>query len=119
MCENRPMYDQIVEDVKEYISLRSDSLKLNTVANLSTILGGAIALVICLLFCLLALMIFSVAIIQGLNMLIGSLIWAIIIVGVLYVIIGVVVFAKRQAFINMMVGVFSRMFFEKPTKKRE
>lgn len=119
MSEDRPMYDKIVDDVKDYISLRSDSMKLRATANLSVITGGAIAMIICMLFCLLALMIFSVAIIYGISLLINSILWALLIVGVLYVVIGVMVFYRRDKFINMMVRLFSGMFFEKSRKTEE
>lgn len=119
MEDNNHFNQGIADDIREYVKMHIDATKLRAVANLSTISGGAIALLICILFCMLALIIFSGAIVYGLGLLLNSPLWAALIIGVLYIVIGVVVFKKRATFTNMMVRVFSRMLFEDPSKGKE
>ena len=103
--------DRIYDDLKQYVRLRVDSVKLAAVEGLSSIAGGAIALVLCLFLVNLALVLFTGVLVYLIDMLVGSWVWAAAILGLVYIVIGVSVFRYPTPFINRMVRVFVPMFF--------
>ena len=112
MAEEK-LNEKIVGDLKSYVNLRVDAVKLNLVEHLSSVIGRGIALVIALFFINLALMIFTAAIVYGVYMWLGSPIWSIVIVGTFYLLLGVAVLLLRKFFINKMIELFSAIFFKR------
>ena len=117
MARQPRLDEKVTDDLKQYVRMRIDAVKLELVEDLSGLAGGAIRLIVMLLLCLLALMLFTGALVYALNLLINHMVWSAVIVGGIYVILGIVIFMSRKAFSSMMVGTFSKMFFKK--KKKE
>lgn len=104
----------IAEELISYVNLRIDSFKLSLVENLSILLSGGFGIFIFIIFLSVALMCFIAALTVLLAELIGSVLWALLIVGGVFLIISVIAFVLRDKLIvNSMVRMFSRMFFEK------
>lgn len=110
MAEEK-LSDKIADDVKTFVDLRVDAVKLSVVEALASVVGKGIALVICLFLINLALVLLTGAAVYGLSLLIGSVLWSAIIIAAVYLIVGVVIFMRPGFFVNKMVGVFSPMFF--------
>lgn len=109
MCNE--LKEVIVDDVKDYIDMRVDNVKLSVVEGLASVTGSAIALVICLFLLNLALMLFTVAFVYLIDLLIDSVIWSVVILAVIYIIVGILIFAKPGGLRNRMVKVFAPMIF--------
>lgn len=110
MAEEK-LRDMVTKDVKEYVGMRVDEAKLATVEGLSKFAGKTVALVICLFLVNLALVLFSGVFLYLLNMLLHSWVWSAVLLGFVYLIIGVVLFMKPGFFVNKMVRMFAPMFF--------
>lgn len=105
--------DELLRDVRYYVDLRIKRFKLTLVEHLSTILGRGISLAAFLLMLLLALLMFSGALVAAVALLAGSLLWAFVIVGGLYLLGAMVFYLLRdRLFTGGMVRTLSRMFFE-------
>lgn len=102
----------MVKDIKYYIDLRVKKLKLGAVEHLSVIFGKALSLVAFILLLGMALLLFTGALIILIAHLVGSLLWAFVIMGGVYLIAAVIFLLKRDTlFAGTMVGTFSGMFF--------
>lgn len=110
MADER-LTDRISEDLKQYVRLRIDSAKLAAVDGMSSVAGGAVALVLCLFLVNLALMLFTGVLAYLIGMLTDSWVWAAVILGFVYLIAGVCIFRHPAPFVNRMVRVFVPMFF--------
>ena len=104
---------ELFEDIKYYIDLRVQRVKLTVVEHLSTLFSKAIAFVLMILFALLALLTLTGALIAAMSVWLNSVIWAFLIVAALYIILAVIMFALREKmFAGTMVSMFSKMFFQ-------
>lgn len=110
MADER-LTDRISEDLKQYVRLRVDSAKLAAVDGMSSVAGGAVALMLCLFLVNLAFMLFTGVFVYLIDMLIDSWVWAAVILGFVYLIAGVCIFRHPAPFRNRMVRVFVPMFF--------
>ncbi|MCL2561799.1 MAG: phage holin family protein [Rikenellaceae bacterium] len=103
--------EQIAHDLKRFVDLRIDNAKLAAVEGLAVVAGGAIGLIICLFLVNLALVLFSGVFVYLINLLVDSWVWSAVILGGIYLIIGILVLAKSGCFRNRMVRIFAPMFF--------
>ncbi len=104
----------MTEELISYVNMRIDSMKLSLVENLSVLLSGGFGILIFLIFLSIAMLCFIAALTVWLSELIGSTLFALLIVGGAFLIISIIAFLLRKKLIvNRMVGMFSRMFFEK------
>lgn len=102
----------VSEDVKEYISLRIQALKLAAVENLSTFVSSAFGVLVFVLCLVVALMLLTVGFTLWLGVLLGSDALAFAIVGGFFGVVSLVAFLLRDRLIaDAMVRTFSRMFF--------
>lgn len=108
---------KIADDVKSYVGMRVDSVKLQVVEGLSTTIGKAIGIIVAVQLFTLALMLITAMLVFLLSKLTG-LIWAALIMGVIYVVAGIIVLRSKM-FINLMVPMFSKMFFEHKKKRND
>ncbi len=111
------LIDRTVHDLRRWVELRVDEAKLSAVGGLSSFVGSAIALVICLFLVNLALVVFTGVFIYLLQLWVHSWVWAAVIIGGVYLILGLVFVMYPGMFRNMMVRVFAPMFFN--CKKEE
>lgn len=110
MCKD--LKEVIADDVKEYVDMRIDNVKLSVVEGLATVTGSAIALVICLFLVNLALMLFTFVFVYLLDLLTHLTIWSAVILAIIYLIVGIWLFLKPDGFKNMMVKVFAPLLFQ-------
>lgn len=102
----------ISEDVKEYISLRIQSLKLTAVENLSTFVSSAFGVLVFALCLMVALLLLTFGFTLWLGEMLDNHALAFAIMGGLFLVVSLVAFLLRDRLItNAMVGFFSRMFF--------
>lgn len=107
------MMKELFDDIKYYIDLRVQRVKLAVVEHLSTLFSKAISFVLMILFAMLALLTLTGALIAALSTWLNSIIWAFVIVGGVYVILAIVMYAMREKmFAGSMVKMFSKMFFQ-------
>lgn len=103
---------QLVEELKKYISLKSEYIRLNVVekaVRLFTVITMAFVLTVIFL---LALIFFSFAIAYGLGSLIGNA-WAFCIVGGLYLLLFFICIIRRRSWIERpLVRFLASMFME-------
>lgn len=116
--ENRVSAGKVSQDVTDYVNMRIASFKLSMVEDLSSIFGNGLRMMLVIVFGAMAFMILSVAAIIWLGNLIGSVLWATLIVAAVYIIAAVVIYFMRRQFINLIVPMFSTMFFT-PRKIKE
>ncbi len=103
---------RIADDVASYVNLKIDALKLDTVENLSVAFSNAFGVVMFIILGGMGLLFFTGVLTYLLGLLIGSMIWAVVIMGAIFSIAAVVVLVNRQKmFADSMVRMFGRMFF--------
>ncbi len=103
--------ERIVHDLRRWVELRVDEAKLAAVEGLSSFVGSAIGIVICLFLVNLALVVFTGVFIYLLQLWIHSWLWAAVIIGFVYLLLGVLMLMCPGMFRNMMVRSFAPMFF--------
>lgn len=100
------------DEVKEYVSLRIQSLKLTTVENLSSFTSRSFGVLVFVLLLSIALVLLTIGFAFWLGEVLESLPLSFAIVGAVYLVVSLVVFALRDRLIaDSMVRMFSRMFF--------
>ncbi len=97
--------------MRNYIDLRVDDAKLAVVEGLSSIAGSIVAAVICLFLVNLAFVLFTAVFVYLIDLFVHSWVWSAVILGGVYLIIGIWVMLRPGWFRNMMVRVFAPMFF--------
>lgn len=110
--EKQTKIGRLVDDAKEYVDLRIDSFKLQMVESMSTLFSKGIGFVLMVLMMALALIMFTVALTLLLAQWIGSVIWALVIMGTLLCLAATLIYLLRdRLFGDSMVAMFSKMFF--------
>lgn len=110
--------DRISDEVSEYIKLRIAAFKLAFVENLSVLLSDAIGLMLLFVTGALGLMALTGALTYWLSEVIGSVAGALVIVGVFFILAGLILFWIRHTLIgDRLVKKLSRMFFKSDTEK--
>lgn len=114
---NRTTTGKVSEDVVKYVNMRIAAAKLAVVESLSRFFGNALRILIFILFCTMAFMALSVALIAWLGEKLDSLPLAALIVGLACVLLAVIVHELKKTFINPMVKMFSGMIFRNRKKE--
>lgn len=110
--------EQISEDVANYVNMQIAATKLSVVEHLSTIFGNGVRLILAIVLGAMMLTFLSIAGMSLLGNLIGSMTWGAVIIAGVYLIAAVVIYLLRRRFIDMMVPMFSKMFFT-PRKRKD
>lgn len=113
---NRTTTGKVSEDVVKYVNMRIAAAKLAVVESLSKFFGNAVRILIFILFCTMAFMALSMALIMWLGEILGSVPLAALLVGLLCVLLAVITHALKKTFINPMVRMFSGMIFRNRKK---
>jgi hypothetical protein len=113
MSKNQNKQTSLISDeVKEYVSLRIQSLKLTAVENLSSFTSKSFGVFVFVLLLTIAVVLLTFGFTLWLGDLLESHALAFAIVGGVYLVASLVVFALRDRLIaNSMVRMFSKMFF--------
>lgn len=113
MSKNQNKQTSLISDeVKEYVSLRIQSLKLTAVENLSSFTSKSFGVFVFVLLLTIAVVLLTFGFTLWLGDLLESHALAFAIVGGVYLVASLVVFTLRDRLIaNSMVRMFSKMFF--------
>ena len=113
MSKNQNKQTSLISDeVKEYVSLRIQSLKLTAVENLSSFTSKSFGVFVFVLLLTIAVVLLTFGFTLWLGDLLECHALAFAIVGGVYLVASLVVFALRDRLIaNSMVRMFSKMFF--------
>lgn len=99
-----------IEDLKDYASLRADSIRLSLIDNLSTLFNTLFGVFVLILLAGIGTVFFAVALTWVLGLLIGSMLYSILIMGALFMILAAIVYAKRNNLVvNQSVQMLSKM----------
>ena len=108
--EKPGLAERTVEDLKDYASLRADSIRLSLIDNLSTLFNTLFGVFVLILLAGIGTVFFAVALTWVLGLLIGSMLYSILIMGTLFMILAAIVYAKRNNLVvNQSVQMLSKM----------
>lgn len=108
--EKPGLAERAVEDLKDYASLRADSIRLSLIDNLSTLFNTLFGVFVLILLAGIGTVFFAVALTWVLGLLIGSMLYSILIMGTLFMILAAIVYAKRNNLVvNQSVQMLSKM----------
>ena len=114
------VYKSFVKEVKDYVSLNYDLLRLNLIEKLSLVIALILSLFIGILLVITAIVYFSLAFVHWTGTFFGSLIPGFLVLGGLFIILFIIFFAMRKRlFVNPMIKLLSNIFFNKPKKTDE
>ena len=109
--------DRTVQDLKDYASLRADSVRLSLIDNLSTLFNTLFGVAVILALAGIATVFFAVALTWVLGLLIGSVLYAVLIMGALFVVLAAVVYAfRKRLVVNQSIRLLSRMVYDMSKK---
>lgn len=109
--------DRTVQDLKDYASLRADSVRLSLIDNLSTLFNTLFGVAVILALAGIATVFFAVALTWVLGLLVGSVLYAVLIMGALFVVLAAVVYAfRKRLVVNQSVRLLSRMVYDMSKK---
>ena len=108
------MPEQIARDAKRYADMRWTALKLDIVEKLSDIFTGLFGMIVFLLLIGMGLLFFTGVLTYLLGAWLGSMLWAMLIMGATFTIAAVVILALRERlFADFTVSAFIKLFFDK------
>ena len=106
-------FKTITEDVKKYVELRTDLIKLEAIEKSSKIIASVlfyiifVVIIICLLFFL------SLTLIFALKDVVGGLVYSLLLVSGIFAIAALILFfLLKKIFVNTFVKVFSKIMFD-------
>ncbi|NCC99188.1 MAG: hypothetical protein EOL95_05710 [Bacteroidia bacterium] len=108
-----PEYKQLLNDAKEYISLRYDLLRLEVLEKLSLILSLFILIVVSVMLALVAFVYFSLAFAYYLKSLLGSMTPGLCIIGGIFILMLILIaLLRKQLIINPLIKHVSKILFK-------
>lgn len=107
-------FRRTVDDIKEYINLKTELYTLILIERFSRIFSKFLAVIIFFFLLFFVLLFLSLAFVHWFAALTGELIAGYLIVGLLYLLIGLLVYLfRRKLFLNPMLKGFTEELFEK------
>lgn len=117
---NTDIYKSFVKEVKDYVSLNYDLLRLNLVEKLSLIIALILSLFIGIVLVITAIVYFSLAFVHWTGMFFESLIPGFLILGGLFIVLFLIFFLlRKRLFINPMIKLLSSIMFNEPKKPQD
>ena len=108
---------QTAQDLKEYASLRVDSFRLSLIDNLSSFFNSLFGVFILIVLLGIATTFFAIALTWVLGIALGSMLLAIVLMGCLFVVFAIIVYAlRRKLIINQTVRMLSGMVHDMSQK---
>lgn len=109
--ENKPDRSAL-EQVTDYIQLQITATKLAAIEHLSLILSSSFGILLAVMSIGFAMLFLLGALTLWLARAIGSLPWAMVVTAVIFVLVGMFSYVRREKLItNNLIGVFARIFF--------
>ena len=107
-------FKRTIDDIKEYINLKTELYALILIERFSRIFSKFLAVIIFFFLLFFVLLFLSLAFVHWFAALTGELIAGYLIVGLLYLLIGLLVYLfRRKLFLNPMLKGFTEELFEK------
>lgn len=114
------IYKSFVKDVKDYVSLNYDLMRLNLVEKLSMVIALILSLFIGILLIITALVYFSIAFVHWTGTFFDSLIPGFLILGGLFILLFIIFFLlRKRLFVNPMIKLLSSIIFNDSKKTTE
>lgn len=105
--------DNLIHSIIQYVDLRVSATKLNIVEKLSLMCSHAFGVIVAIVMAGIALLLFTTAITFILATIINSLVWALIIMGVAYLILMLLSIPLcRRLTIDLLVVYFNKIMFQ-------
>jgi hypothetical protein len=113
-------FENLADSAKEYLDMRLDAIKLQLVENLSVLFSRIVSVTLLIIFIGIALAFLASAFSWWIGDLLESKAAGTVITGGLFLLLALILyFRRRKLFINSMVAMFSKMFFETSDKISE
>ncbi len=113
-------FENLADSAKEYLDMRLDAIKLQLVENLSILFSRIVSVTLLIIFIGIALAFLASAFSWWIGDLLESKAAGSVITGGLFLLFALFLyFRRRKLFINAMVAMFSKMFFEPGDKLSE
>ncbi len=113
-------YQRLLNDAKQYARMRYDLLKLELLEKLSRIIAFLLVVIIALVLGLSAFVYFSLALAYALKPLFGGMGWPLCIIGLIFVLLLVLLFRKKeQFFLNPIIAKLSAILFAQEPEEQE
>jgi len=113
MDNNLNRFEQTAVDAKNMVWLQWDQLKLRMVDSLANLFNNIFAVFVIVLLACFALIFLAIALIIAVASLVGSYLYASLIMAGLFIIATLIVYAtRRKLIVNPMVRMFAKTFFE-------
>ena len=120
MSEFTKPVEDLAREVREYVDLKADDLKLRAVKGLSVSLGRLLAMILVLFAASVVMLALAFGLILWLGDAIGSYAGGAFIVAGVFVVVAAVLFAlRKKLFVGGFVGLFAKMFFEEDGEDAE
>lgn len=109
------IYKPFVKDVKDYVLLNYDLLRLKLVEKLALVIALILSLFISILLIIIAIVYFSFAFVHWMGIFFESLIPGFLILGGLFIILFIIFFSlRKRLFVNPMIKLLSSIIFNEP-----
>lgn len=107
-----PAYQDLINDIKNYLAIRYKIGKLDVLEKLSMVIAIVIAILVAVILVTIALTYFSVALVYLLIELTGSVIPALCIMGACFLAVtAIILLFRKQLIINPTIKILSRIIF--------
>lgn len=111
--------ESLVKEIRKYIELQGQYLKLDVVEKLTVLLSTLILTLVLIILGMMALFYFSFMLVHALAPLVGSLIGSYAVIGSVILLLGVIVYQMRKQWIfQPIVNFLARLFLEDPADKQ-
>ena len=112
--------ESLVKEVKKYIELQGQYIKLDIVEKLTVLLSTLILVLVLIILGMMALFYFSFMLVYALVPIVGSLIGAYAAIGGIILILGIIVYRMRRKWIfQPIVSFLARLFLEDSSEKQK
>ncbi len=113
-------YAKTLEDLKEYINLRYDLLRLSLLEKLSKVISMLLIIIVSIMLAMMILIHFSFALVYKLSEIWDSKIYAFLCVGGIYLLIGIILYIfRKNIFVNPLVKQLSGILFDESDENIE
>ena len=114
------IYTSFIKDVKDYVQLNCDLLRLNLIEKLSLIIALILSLFVCALLIITAMVYFSIAFVHWTGDIFESLIPGFLILGGVFLVLFLVFFLlRKRLFVNPIIKLLSSIIFKEPKNKEK
>ena len=114
------IYKSFIKEVKDYVLLNYDLLRLKLVEKLAMVIALILSLFIGILLVIIAIVYFSFAFVHWTGTLFESLIPGFLILGGLFIVLFIIFFSlRKRLFVNPMIKLLSSIVFNEPKKQNE